>query len=80
MTIRCMRVSYWVIKATHYTQNVLLIALPLQQLLNECVPLLRGKYIACPFEFSFTNHYDKIYIAFVMFYILMNFNFGVCTP
>ena len=54
MTIWRMRIAYWIPKATNtHTACVILIAFPLQQLLQERASVLRYTYIACldPFKF-----------------------------
>ena len=48
MTIRHMRIAYWVPKATNtHSQYVILIAFSLQQWLHEQALMLRYTYIAC---------------------------------
>jgi hypothetical protein len=48
MKITRMRIACWVTKATNtYSENVTLIAFPLQQWLHERASLLRHTYIAC---------------------------------
>jgi len=48
MTIGRMRIACWIPKATNtHSENVTLIALPLQQWLRECTLMLRYTYIGC---------------------------------
>jgi hypothetical protein len=49
MRIWCMLTACWIPKSTDtYSENVILIAFPLQQWLQERVSVLRYTYIACP--------------------------------
>jgi hypothetical protein len=48
MTIWCMRIAWWIPKATDtHSEYVIIIAFPLQQWLNEGASMLRYAYIAC---------------------------------
>jgi hypothetical protein len=48
MTIPRLRIACLITKATNtYSENVILIALPMQQWLHECASMLRHMYIAC---------------------------------
>ena len=48
MTIRCMRITCWITKATDtHSEYVILIAFPLQHWLRELASLIRHTYITC---------------------------------
>ena len=48
MTIRRMRIAYWIPKATNtHSEYVILLTFPLQQWLHELASMLRHTYIAC---------------------------------
>jgi len=48
VTLRCMRIACRITKATNtYSENVTLIAFPLQEWLHERASMLRHTYIAC---------------------------------
>ena len=57
MTIRRMRVAYWIPQVTNtHSEYVTLTAFPLQRWLNERASLLRYMYIACLlFSFNFCS-------------------------
>ena len=47
MTVRCMRIAFWILKATNtHSEYVILIDYPLQQWLQKCTSMLRYTYIA----------------------------------
>ena len=46
--IRCMRIAYWILKATNtHSEYVIIIAFPLQQWLYQRPSILRYTYMAC---------------------------------
>jgi len=52
MTVRGMRIVWWIPEATNaHTEYVIIIACPLQQWLNERITMLRVTYITCHFKY-----------------------------
>ena len=54
-----MLIALWIHKATNtYSEYVILLAFPVQILLNESTSVLRYRYIACLFIFIFFKLHD----------------------
>jgi hypothetical protein len=60
MTVTRMRIAYWITTATNtYSENVTLMAFPLQQWLPERASILRHMYIACLVYFGLKKKLNR---------------------